>query len=139
VPKPQRSALRKSVCYLVAATVVIGLGLALRLLPLGLPHAVFKYGGSALWGAMVYLIVAACLPRFSTVPIAGLASVAAILTELSQLYHAPALDAFRRTRIGVLLLGRYFSLGDIAAYLCGIALAAGIDRIIRLARVQAPA
>jgi hypothetical protein len=40
--------------------------------------------------------------------------------ELFKLYHTPALDAFRLTLPGKLLLGRVFSLWDLIAYAVGV-------------------
>lgn len=107
---------------LIAFALKIGLGLALRRYgyDLGLPFPIVKYGGSMLWGAMVYFLVAAVLfkspDRFNIV----LAASIAVLVELSRLYHTPWLDAFRVTTAGALLLGRVFSVWNIAAYVCGI-------------------
>jgi hypothetical protein len=90
-----------------------------------------KHGGSILWASMVYWIVSTLRPRW-TPGRSGL--VAAIITtaiELSQLYHLPALDGFRRTNLGALLLGRVFSLWDVAMYAVAVGLAVTVDRIIR--------
>lgn len=114
---------------LIASTV--GAGLALRMIPVGLPPAVVKHGGSILWGLMIYWIVAALRPRWTTVRCAFVAVLIAGTVETSQLYHAPALDAFRRTGIGALLLGRVFSGWDLIAYGASIALGAGLDAAIR--------
>ncbi|CAN7408146.1 DUF2809 domain-containing protein [Bosea sp. LjRoot90] len=65
--------------------------------------------------------------------IALLAACVAVTVEASQLWHAPWLDAFRQTRLGVLLLGRFFAWADIAAYLVGIGVAAVSDRSLSLA------
>ena len=43
---------------LILATVVAGL--VLRLVPLGLPQAMTKYGGSMLWALMIYWISIYC-------------------------------------------------------------------------------
>jgi hypothetical protein len=50
----------------------------------------------------------------------------AIAVELVRLVHFPALDAFRDTAVGTLLLGRVFSLWNIACYITGIVAAAFI-------------
>jgi hypothetical protein len=59
--------------------------------------------------------------------VAVLAGIVAALVEFSRLYHAPALDAFRFTLAGKLILGRVFSVSDIAAYWLAIAVAAVLD------------
>jgi hypothetical protein len=95
---------------------------------LGLSAFVVKYGGSLLWAAMVFFLVAMAashLPRLSVVSIAGSIALA---VELFRLVHAPWLDAFRLTLPGALLLGRIFSPWNMLAYSVGIALAVGLDR-----------
>jgi hypothetical protein len=113
---------------------MIGVGLALRRFgyDLGLPFLVVKYGGSVLWGAMVYLALAALLNSTRAVPVIAFAVGIAASVEFSRLYHTPWLDEFRLTTAGALLLGRVFSLWNILAYVAGIVTAAFIDR--RLAR-----
>jgi hypothetical protein len=114
---------------LIAAT--IAAGLALRMVPLGLPCPLVKYGGSMLWAAMLYWIVSA-LPPFRSPARAGLASVfVAFAVELSQLTHGRALDAFRTTATGALLLGRVFSVRDLLAYTVAISMVAACDNLSR--------
>ncbi|MBB4251096.1 hypothetical protein FHT69_001908 [Rhizobium sp. BK008] len=93
---------------LAALLLVIVLGLALRRFGYAadLPFVVVKYGGSALWGAMVYLLVSLIAARSRRAVIAVTALLIAISVELFRLYHAPWLDAFRLTTAGALLLGR---------------------------------
>jgi hypothetical protein len=118
--------------YFALLILTIIAGLVLRRIPLGLPYLVVKFGGSMLWAAMVYWIIAAIRPSASSASIALNAALFAAAVEFFKLYHAPALDAFRRTLAGALLLGRFFSWWDIIAYLAGIALAAALDtRLIR--------
>ncbi|WP_296038456.1 DUF2809 domain-containing protein [uncultured Agrobacterium sp.] len=115
----------------LACILVILTGLALRRYgyAIGLTFPVVKYGGSVLWGAMAYLLIATLLarhrtPRFVVVT----ACCIAIAVELLRLVHFPALDAFRDTAAGTLLLGRVFSLWNIVCYLTGIVVAARIMR-----------
>ncbi|ANL46429.1 hypothetical protein AMC87_CH01734 [Rhizobium phaseoli] len=89
----------------------------------GLPFVVVKYGGSALWGAMVYLLVALFAARSRPAFLAFIALFLAISVELFRLYHTPWLDGFRLTTAGALLLGRVFSLWNMLAYAIGIAAA----------------
>jgi hypothetical protein len=112
---------------------IIVLGLALRRfgLGLGISASIVKYGGSTLWGAMVFFLVAITPPRFSRLPIAGISAVIAVGVELFRLVHTPWLDDFRLTLAGALLLGRIFSAWDILAYGAGILLAVGLDRLAR--------
>jgi hypothetical protein len=117
---------RRLACATIAAG-LIPIGVAWRMAPLHLPPFLYKYGGSVLWAAMVYWLVAALLPRWDPVRIAGLACLIAALVEFSRLYRLPPLDAFRITLAGKLILGRFFSLWDIAAYWLAIGMTAFID------------
>lgn len=108
--------------HVEAVMVVVACGLLWRRPEIGLPAAMAKYGGSLLWGAMVFFCVAGLKPRVDLRLVAVCAAVVATLVEFSQLIHVSWLDAFRRTTIGALLIGRTFSWWDIAAYWAGIAL-----------------
>ena len=112
---------------LAGTALVIAAGLALRLLELGLPGPVVKWGGSVLWGAMVYDLVGLVLPR-PRGRIVAVAAAVALAVELFRLIHTPALDAFRLTLAGKLLLGRVFSPWNLVAYAAGILAARRVDR-----------
>jgi Protein of unknown function (DUF2809) len=114
---------------LCASIIVCGLALRGLGLCLGLPAFIVKYGGSVLWGSMVYFLVAIAAPDLSRRSIALTAAVIAVAVELFRLVHTPALDAFRLTLAGALLLGRIFSPWDMLAYGLGIILAIGPDRL----------
>jgi len=120
---------------LTALLLVIAFGLALRRFgyAVDLPFVVVKYGGSALWGAMVYLLLALLFARLRPATIAVMALVVAICVELFRLYHTPWLDAFRLTTVGALLLGQVFSLWNMLAYAIGIAAACVFDPVRRAA------
>lgn len=118
---------RRLIAAAIALT-LIPIGILWRMGPLHLPPFFFKYGGSVLWAAMVYWLVAAILPRFSPARVGGLAAAVAALVEFSRLYHSPALDAFRVTLAGKLILGRFFSLKNIAAYWLAIFVCAALDK-----------
>ncbi|MES5096624.1 DUF2809 domain-containing protein [Agrobacterium sp. BA1120] len=109
----------------ISACGVIAAGLLLRRYgyTVGLPFVVVKYGGSVLWGSMVYLLVATVMPLRKWHLAVAIACGLAIAVELIRLVHFPALDAFRATTSGALLLGRVFSLWNIACYGLGIAVA----------------
>ncbi|WP_259669178.1 DUF2809 domain-containing protein [Rhizobium lentis] len=120
---------RAQLLRLAAVLVVIAAGLALRRFgyAVDLPFVVVKYGGSALWGAMAYLLVALVLGKSPRAVIAVMALFMAIAVEFFRLYHTPWLDAFRLTTAGALLLGRIFSLWNILAYAIGIAVVCAFD------------
>ena len=107
-------------------------GLVLRLFPLGLPYTLVKWGGSVLWAAMVYWLLAALMPYTRVTAVALTAGVVAGLVESLRLYHSPGLDAFRLTLAGVLLLGRVFSAWHLVAYWAAIAVVSLLDwRLVR--------
>ena len=117
---------RACLCLLIMMS-----GLALRGFGfgLGLPAWIVKYGGSALWAAMVFFLVAMAASHLSRLTLALMSAAIAIGVELFRLVHAPWLDAFRLTLAGALLLGRIFSLWNLLAYGVGIALALWLDRL----------
>jgi hypothetical protein len=110
---------------------IIVCGLALRRfgLGLGLPPLFVKYGGSILWGSMVFFLVAMAASNRSRRSIALISAAIAVCVELFRLVHAPSLDTFRLTLAGALLLGRIFSAWDMVAYGVGIILAMALDRL----------
>jgi hypothetical protein len=122
--------------YLGLAIATMLAGLVLRLIPLGLPYALVKWGGSVLWAAMVYWLLAALLPYARLTTVALTAVAVAGLVESLRLYHSPGLDAFRLTLAGVLLLGRVFSKWHLVAYWTAIAVASVLDWALARRRVR---
>ncbi|MGM4980753.1 MULTISPECIES: ribosomal maturation YjgA family protein [Rhizobium] len=124
--------MRRRISLVLALLLTIASGLALRRFgyAANLPFAVVKYGGSILWGAMVYWLLATIFVSSRPFRIAAVALILAVAVELFRLWHTPTLDAFRLTTAGALLLGRVFSLWNIAAYATGIAAALALDRIL---------
>jgi hypothetical protein len=118
--------LRAGLCL---AVIICGLILRRCGLGWGLPALVVKYGGSLLWGTMVFLLVAMATSRLSRQRMALIAVAIALGVELFRLAHAPWLDAFRLTPAGALLLGRVFSAWNMLAYGIGIALGALVDHV----------
>ena len=110
---------------------IIVCGLALRGFGpgLGLSAFVVKYGGSTLWGTMVFFLMAMAGSNLSRPRIALVSAVIAVSVELFRLVHAPWLDAFRLTLPGALLLGRIFSAWNMLAYGVGIVLGVLLDRV----------
>ncbi len=108
---------------------VVATGLALRRFgyDLGLPFIAVKYGGSILWGAMVFLLLAFLTDSARIFRLIAGAAIIAAAVEFSRLYHTPELDAFRLTTAGKLLLGRVFSFWNLLAYAIGIGLAASVE------------
>jgi hypothetical protein len=116
--------LRTRLPYLALAVTTIGIGLAVHRSGDVLSPTLRDVIGDALWAAMVFWWTGAAMPaaRGRTRAIGALLFAYAV--ELSQLYHAPALDALRRTALGHLVLGSDFDGRDLAAYALGIGAAA---------------
>jgi uncharacterized protein DUF2809 len=112
---------------LILLLITVPIGLAVRLLPLGLPWFLYKYLGSALWAIALYWFLAALLPKLRPRALAALAIIIATLLELSRLVRIAPIDAFRQTFGGLVLLGRFFSIKNIATYVIAIAIAATLD------------
>jgi hypothetical protein len=125
------STVKLRLIYAALALIVIAMGLLWRWPGLHLPSTLAKYGGSALWGALVYVSLRVVLPRIGVKTMAGLAAALAAFVEFTQLLHLPWLDTFRGTSFGVLLLGRFFSWWDIVSYWVGIAGAGAGDHLCR--------
>jgi Protein of unknown function (DUF2809) len=122
--------MRRSLTTLALLLITIPIGLAVRLLPLNLPWFLYKYLGSLLWAVALYWFLATLLPKLRPPTLAALAIVIATLLELSRLVPIAPIDAFRLTFAGKILLGRYFSLKNIAAYILAITITAMLDHFL---------
>ena len=83
---------------------------------------------------MVFVGLGILAPRWSTARLAVTALACSCAIEVSQLYHAPWIDAIRDTRPGALVLGDGFLWSDLACYAAGVALGAGIEAATRRSR-----
>jgi hypothetical protein len=122
---------RSRVAYAAALLLVIAAGLASRVFGRHLPAFVAAYAGDTLYATMAFVLFGIVAPRWSTarVGVAALASSCAI--EVSQLYHAPWIDAIRATLPGALVLGYGFLWSDLACYIAGVALGVGAESLMR--------
>ncbi len=92
-----------------------------------------------MWALVIYWLAAVCFSRWREIRVAVLAAMVAAGIEFFKLYRSPAVDAFRHTLLGVLVLGRIFSGWDIVAYWLAIWVGAVLDgRLVRpwVARVK---
>jgi hypothetical protein len=126
VNKLQPTTRRRLVC-LGIILLLIPAGIVCRFVPIGLPVVIVKYGGSFLWAALVYWCLALLLACAKPIVIAVLALLISTAVEFFKLFNPPAIDAFRDTFAGKVLLGRYFSFRDIAVYCIAICIALWID------------
>lgn len=118
---------RSRTAYAGLVLLTIAAGLASRRFPAVQPALIARYAGDTLWAAMVFWGLALIFSRARTIVLAIGAVGFAWCVELSQLYHAPWLDALRSTRLGALALGEGFVWSDLGCYVVGVALAACCD------------
>jgi hypothetical protein len=119
---------RARVVALLLATVV--LGLSTRRFPEVFTRLLATYGGDALWTSAAYWVLALACVRASPAGLGASALGISALVELSQLVHAPWLDAIRRHPLGALVLGQGFLWSDLVCYAAGAAAAAVLDRAL---------
>jgi hypothetical protein len=119
---------RNRVLYVALACLVVALGLATRRYTDLLPPVVVRYAGDTLWATLVFLALGCFAPRWSSLRIGAVALLVSYSVEVSQLYHAPWIDAIRRTQLGGLTLGFGFLWSDLACYTVGIGLGLVVDR-----------
>jgi len=118
---------RSRVLYAGLALAVVAAGLLWRADFMPLPPWLSNNGGDALWALMVFVGFGFLLPRASTLNLALLAVAFSWGVELSQLYHAPWIDAIRATLPGRLVLGSTFNWPDLIAYGVGVAFGAWLE------------
>ena len=123
--------MKRRLAYLAIAIVTLILGLLWRFVWIGLSPALYKYGGSMLWAAMIYWIAALIAPCTRPVKLAFVCGVIATAVEFFKLVHTPALEAFRLTFVGKVLIGRFFYWSGILAYWIAIAAAGLADSALR--------
>jgi len=114
---------------LACATIVVGLVVHLHGAALG--RVARDVLGDALWAMMIAWWMGVLAPRARLVVRCSCAYVLCATVELSQLYHAPVLDAARATTLGHLVLGSGFDPRDLVAYAAGVALAALLESTVR--------
>lgn len=122
--------------FLALALATIALGLGVHELGLGLSDTVRDVSGDALWAVMIFAWLGALWPRGPLGARAGLALLICWAVELSQIYHAPWLDAWRETTIGQLVLGSGFDARDLGAYALGVLAVSMLELTVRRAQCR---
>jgi hypothetical protein len=96
-----------------------------------MPAGVQLYAGDALWALMVYWVFAFVFRQKPAIYIALMAMGFSYGIEISQLYHAPWIDAIRAKPLAALLLGYGFLWSDIISYTIGIGFGFGVEKIVK--------
>ncbi len=111
---------RNRFLYVILMLAAAAAGIGSRMQDAGVPEFIAQYAGDTFWALFVYLGVGFLAPRLSIRTTALIAGSIAVLDEVSQLYHAPWIDAVRQTNVGGLILGYGFLWSDFLCYLAGI-------------------
>ena len=125
---------RNPLIGIVLIVVVSALGIGSRRYAAVLPGFVAAYAGDTLWALAAFLGFGVLLPRASTRKVALLAMAFSVAVELSQLYHAPWIDAIRGTTVGGLILGFGFLWSDLACYALGVGIGVLIEVVMGASR-----
>lgn len=120
---------RSRMTYLILAILVMILGLLSRRID-NLPQIISAYSGDVLWSLMIFLFMAVIFNKGPSIFIISMAIIFSYSVEISQLYHAPWIDAIRGTTLGALVLGYGFLWSDLVCYTIGVMLGAGLDLLI---------
>ena len=121
--------------YLILTIIVMILGLLSRKIE-NLPEIISSYSGDILWALMVFLIIAFIFNKKSTIFTISWVIIFSYSIEISQLYHAPWIDAIRNTTLGSLILGFGFLWSDLVCYTIGILIGIVIDVIINKTNIR---
>jgi hypothetical protein len=121
---------RSRITYLIAAIVVVMLGLSSRRYSRLLPEFLARYAGDTLWALTAFLGIGMLFPRWSTLRVCVTALLFAFIIELSQLYHSPWLDRIRDTKVGGLILGYSFLWSDLLCYGIGITIGCILEMVL---------
>ncbi|WP_254563111.1 ribosomal maturation YjgA family protein [Dyadobacter diqingensis] len=121
---------RNRITYFFLTILTIALGLTSRKMADQFPKLVNLYLGDALWALMIFLIAGFLFNKHSTLRTTLYSAVFCYLIEISQLYHAPWIDAIRATTPGALVLGYGFLWSDILAYSIGIGVGLFLEKLL---------
>lgn len=111
---------RSRFVYAGLAALTVVCGLATRPLRRVIAPELAENLGDVLWAVSVYLLIAFVWRRQRSGRIALAALMISVAVECSQLFHAPWIEAIRKTTLGGLVIGWGFAWGDLAAYASGI-------------------
>ena len=125
------SPLRARLAFVALAVGTIAVGLVVHWRGTLLPATLRDVLGDALWAMMIGWWIGAVIPDTRVASRAGLALAICWIVEVSQLYHTPLLDAWRRTTFGQLILGTGFDVRDLGAYAVGVLATAVFELSVR--------
>lgn len=115
--------------YFLFVVITLISGLASRLYSNILPQWINLYLGDALWALMVFLMTGFLFHSKSIRWVSIAALFFSYSIEISQLYHAPWIDALRANRLGGLILGFGFLWSDLVCYTVGVGCGVIMEKI----------
>ena len=95
-----------------------------------MPAFVLDYVGDTLYATLAFFGFGFLSPKSSSYKIAIFAILFCFVIEISQLYHAPWIDAIRHMRFGGLVLGFGFLWSDLACYSVGVGVGFVAERLM---------
>lgn len=116
--------------YAILTIFIMVVGLVSRRVGYLLPAFMNMYVGDVLWALMVFFGIAFLVPKLPTYQIWLISLGFCWFIEVTQLYHAPWIDAIRATTVGGLILGFGFLWSDIVAYGVGTLIGALLDKYL---------
>jgi len=115
--------------YSLLLLITVATGLASRHFHGILPHWVQLYLGDTLWALLVFLLLGFIFQKKRTLWVAIAALAFSYCIEISQLYHAPWIDALRANRLGGLVLGFGFLWSDMVCYTVGVGFGVMMEKV----------
>ena len=113
--------------YSIVGLLVIMTGLASRRYADFVPSILEKYPGDALWTVLIFCLLGIARPKASPLKVFTLALSISFAVEFAQLIRWEWLVALRATRLGHLVLGSTFAVGDLVAYVVGALFALALE------------
>lgn len=122
--------LLRKFCYLLVFIFCTWLAIATRTHRTWFHPLIAEYGGDVIWAGMFLFLLRIFFSKMKLWKLAMICYGLGVADELLQLYHAPWIEAIRKTRIGGLALGFGFLWSDIICYAVGITVAYVLIRLI---------
>jgi hypothetical protein len=113
----------RKIIYSILVIFFIWLAFATRIHHQWFHPFIVKYGGDTIWAGMFLFVLRIFFAKIKLWKLAIVSYVLGVADEVSQLYHAPWIDAIRNTAIGGAILGHDFVWNDLACYAAGTLLA----------------
>ncbi len=122
--------IKRRIIYSLLFVFCVWLALATRKHPEWFYPFIAKYGGDTIWAGEFLFFLRILFPKTKLLTLAICNYLLGVMIEVSQLWHAPWLNAIRHTQPGKLMLGLGFMWSDLICYAVGTLIAFGIATLI---------